>query len=65
MLHLLGENVGAQFVTLDELLIESDFVVVCCPLNNETREMFDTAAFSKMKPTSIFVNVARGGIRNH
>lgn len=45
----------------DELLEKSDFVVVSCPLNQETKGMFNTAAFSKMKSTSIFINVARGG----
>lgn len=54
-------KLGAKFVSFDELLKDSDFVVVCCPLNSETKEMFNDAAFRKMKPTSIFVNVARGG----
>lgn len=45
----------------DELLEKSDFVVVSCPLNQETKGMFNSAAFSKMKPSSIFINVARGG----
>lgn len=61
ILKLLEEKLGAKFVTFDELLRRSDFVIVSCPLNVETKEMFNSAAFSKMKPTSIFVNVARGG----
>lgn len=48
-------------MTFDELLRESDFVVVSCPLNRSTKEMFNSEAFSKMKPTGIFINVARGG----
>lgn len=52
---------GATFVPLDELLSRSDFVLVACPLNDETRHMFGKAAFGKMKRTSVFVNVARGG----
>lgn len=59
--YVLGEKLGARFVPFDELLKKSDFVVVSCPLNSETKEMFNTAAFSKMKPSSIFINVARGG----
>lgn len=58
---LLGDKLGAVFVKLDELLKESDFIIVSCPLNSETKEMFNSAAFSKMKRTSIFINVARGG----
>lgn len=53
---------NAQFVSMDELLERSDFVFVSCPLNNETRHMFDRNAFAKMKPTSVFVNVSRGDI---
>ncbi|KAJ6636655.1 Glyoxylate reductase/hydroxypyruvate reductase [Pseudolycoriella hygida] len=57
-----GEKLGATFVTFDALLKRSDFVVVSCPLNHETNGMFDAVAFSKMKSTAIFVNVARGDI---
>lgn len=49
-------------MSLDELLAQSDFVIVACPLNSETKHLFNKSAFEKMKPTSVFVNVARGGI---
>ncbi|HEV8504271.1 MAG TPA: D-glycerate dehydrogenase [Chitinophagaceae bacterium] len=55
---------GATLVSFDELLAQSDVVTVHCALNNETRGIFDQVAFSKMKPTSIFVNTARGGVHN-
>jgi glyoxylate reductase len=55
---------GAGLVSFDELLSQSDVLSVHCALNNETRGVFDQTAFSKMKPTSIFVNTARGGIHN-
>ena len=55
---------GADLVSFDELLSQSDVLSVHCALNNETRAVFDQTAFSKMKPTSIFVNTARGGIHN-
>ena len=55
---------GASLVSFDELLSQSDVLSVHCALNNETRGAFDQTAFSKMKPTSIFVNTARGGIHN-
>ena len=54
----------ASLVSFDELLSQSDVLSVHCALNNETRGIFDQRAFSKMKPTSIFVNTARGGIHN-
>jgi glyoxylate reductase len=55
---------GASLVGFDELLAQSDVLSVHCALNNETRGIFDQKAFSKMKPTSLFVNTARGGIHN-
>ncbi|HJM90188.1 MAG TPA: D-2-hydroxyacid dehydrogenase [Dehalococcoidia bacterium] len=47
-----------------ELLEASDVVAVCCPLTDETLDLFDDEAFSHMKPTSIIVNVTRGPIIN-
>ena len=53
---------GARKVDLDALMAESDFVVVCCLLNDETRHLIGAAQFGRMKPTGYFVNVARGPI---
>ncbi|CAD7088525.1 unnamed protein product [Hermetia illucens] len=57
-----AKKYNAKYVSFDELLKTSDFVIAACPLTPETKEMFNEAAFNKMKPTSIFVNVARGQI---
>ncbi|XP_053694317.1 glyoxylate reductase/hydroxypyruvate reductase-like [Sabethes cyaneus] len=57
-----AEQFKAQFVTFNELLAESDFVFIACPMTNETAGLFNSNAFSKMKPTSVLINVARGGI---
>ncbi|XP_037959692.1 glyoxylate reductase/hydroxypyruvate reductase [Teleopsis dalmanni] len=54
----------AQHVSFQNLLQESDFLVVACPLTSETKGIFDEEAFSKMKPNCVFVNVGRGGIVN-
>lgn len=56
-----GKAFGAHFVSLDDVLKHSDFVFVTCPLTNETSNMFNKAAFQKMKPSSVFINVSRGG----
>ncbi|XP_004524805.1 glyoxylate reductase/hydroxypyruvate reductase [Ceratitis capitata] len=53
---------GAVHVSFAELLRESDFLVVACPLTPETREKFNADAFKAMKPNCVFVNVGRGGI---
>ncbi|XP_058795756.1 glyoxylate reductase/hydroxypyruvate reductase-like isoform X4 [Phymastichus coffea] len=56
----LGDELGAEFVSLDDLLKQSDFVIDSVPLNSETEEMFDDDAFKKMKKTAVFVNIGRG-----
>ena len=44
------------------LLPEADFVVLACPLTEETENLVDAAAFRRMKPSAHLVNVARGRI---
>ena len=45
---------------LPELLIQSDFVVVACDLNNGTRGLIGKAELDAMKPDGVLINVARG-----
>lgn len=52
----------AGLVPLDQLLRESDFVVVACLLNDETRHLIGAPQFALMKPSAYFINVARGPI---
>ncbi|EFN69477.1 Glyoxylate reductase/hydroxypyruvate reductase [Camponotus floridanus] len=59
-----GDELGAIFVSFDDLLKQSDYLVVAAPLTNETKGLFDDSVFDKMKKTSIFVNIARGQIVN-
>ncbi len=54
--------IGARKVDLATLLRESDFIVVCCLLNDQTRHLVGAAQFALMKPTAYFINVARGPI---
>ncbi len=53
---------GVEFTDLDTLLKTSDIVTAHCPLNDESRLMFNKDAFSKMKKGAYFINTARGGI---
>ena len=56
--------VNARLVSFDELLNSSDVLSVHCALNEQTKGMFNRTIFSRMKPTSIFINTARGAIHN-
>ena len=58
------EEHGVELVEWPELLAQSDFVTIHCPLNDETRGMFNTSAFQQMKETAILINTARGPIVN-
>jgi len=60
--HAAEQQLGCQFVSLEQLLAESDFVSVHTPLNAETRGMFGRREFGLMKPTAIFINSARGQV---
>ncbi len=53
-----------SLVDFDTLLRESDIISVHAPLTDETRHMFDEAAFRKMKPSAFFLNLARGPIHD-
>lgn len=55
-------KLGIELVSLNELLQQSDFVSIHVPLNSQTRGMIDANALSKMKPTAILINTARGPI---
>jgi D-3-phosphoglycerate dehydrogenase len=54
--------VSADLVSFDGLLADSDFISLHAPLNGQTRHIFGTSAFAKMKSTSFIVNTARGGL---
>ena len=53
-----------SFVSLDELLKQSDIVTPHCPLNDESMQMFNKDTFAKMRDGAFFINTARGGIVN-
>ncbi|MDK2971931.1 MAG: glyoxylate reductase [Candidatus Sumerlaeota bacterium] len=53
---------GATRVPLNELLEQSDFVSLNCPLTPETRHLLGAREFAIMKPTAILVNTARGPV---
>lgn len=48
--------------TLDSLYENCDFVILCIALTDQTYHMVDEAAFAKMKPGAVLVNMARGAV---
>lgn len=58
------EKYHAQYVDLDTLLHEADFVSLHTNLTPETHHLMDDARFSTMKPGGILINTARGPVVN-
>jgi gluconate 2-dehydrogenase len=52
----------ATYVSCEELLARSDFLILVLPLTSETRHAIGAAELAQMKRTAILVNIARGGI---
>nr|XP_014346191.1 PREDICTED: glyoxylate reductase/hydroxypyruvate reductase-like [Latimeria chalumnae] len=52
-------KVHAEYVPLEVLAKESDFLIVCCPLTLETQNICNKHLFSKMKKTAVFINTSR------
>ena len=58
----LAAQLGVELVGLDELLAESDFVALNCPLNAETHHLMNRERLARMKPTAYLINTARGPV---
>ncbi|UVI32870.1 2-hydroxyacid dehydrogenase [Paenibacillus spongiae] len=54
------EQLGVRYSPLNELLAESDFIVLMAPLNEATQRMIGRTQFQLMKPSAIFINASRG-----
>ncbi|PTM58549.1 2-hydroxyacid dehydrogenase [Desmospora activa] len=57
-------ELGIQYVDLDALLQQSDFVCVLTPYTPETKNLIDRRELSLMKKSAVLINTARGGIVN-
>lgn len=65
--HLTPEEIerrGAQPVSFEALLAQSDFVSLHCPRDASTLKMMNADTFARMKRGAIFITTARGGIHD-
>ena len=68
-MHVIGltrraESLPPHVKAVDKqaLFAQADVVVLCCPLNDQTRGLVDAAAVAAMKPDAILINVSRGPV---
>ena len=55
---------GICYVSLDELLENSDYITLHCPLNDQTKHMINKETIAKMKPSAVIINTGRGPLIN-
>jgi glyoxylate reductase len=58
-------ELGVEYRPLDDLLSESDFVTLNCPLTEQTRHLIGRKQLARMRPTGVLVNMARGPVVDH
>jgi glyoxylate reductase len=56
---------GAQAVSMETLIEESDFISIHVPLNTDTYHLIGKHELSMMKKSAILINTARGGVVDH
>nr|WP_173506305.1 2-hydroxyacid dehydrogenase [Marinobacterium sp. xm-d-579] len=53
---------GVEYVELDSLLEQSDFISLHCPLTAQTHHLISERALALMKPKAMLINTSRGGL---
>ena len=59
-----ADSDGIRYVSLDELLENSDYITLHCPLNDKTKHMINKETIGKMKPSAVIINTGRGPLIN-
>jgi D-lactate dehydrogenase len=57
-------SLGARYLSLDELLAQSDIITLHCPLTPENKYMIDASALRKMRDGVMLINTSRGALLN-
>jgi D-3-phosphoglycerate dehydrogenase / 2-oxoglutarate reductase len=50
------------FLSIDALVEQSDIIVLCCPLTEETRGLISRERIARMKPDALLINISRGPV---
>jgi glycerate dehydrogenase len=58
------ETPGFEWLSVDEVFAQSDFISLHCPQNLETTGFVNAKLISRMKPHAVLINTARGGLIN-
>lgn len=59
-----ARQLGATYVSLDTLLMQSDIITLHCPLTEKNRHLLNSESFSKMKDNMMIINTSRGALLN-
>ena len=59
-----ADGEGIRYVSLDELLENSDYITLHCPLNEQTKHMINKDTIAKMKSSAVIINTGRGALIN-
>lgn len=57
-----AKEIGAQRVTIEQLLSSSDVVILLCALTPETKHLINAQTLATMKKTAVLINCARGPV---
>lgn len=60
----IANEAGSDFVTLEDLLMNSDFITINVALTTETENLINKNTLSLMKPTAMLINTSRGAVIN-
>jgi len=55
-------ELGAEYVSLEQLLAKADYVVLCVPLTEQTQGLIGADELHRMKSTAVLINVSRGPV---